>query len=164
MQTLFFACRPAVAQGPVDFIVTGTVRVQSKARRISSGGQGSVSIPLQRKIGAAMYRQYAADDFDALVVLLILEDALHGLLFVPTFELHSRGIVGTEKLSGCLTVIPSWATPAQARSRAIQQWQAQYFFDAREFHEHTELARLRELVKLCQRPPLAAAGPSRKQP
>lgn len=138
--------KPFVEHGPVDMLVDGTIRVQVKTRTMSSSNAQTGCVSVRRHGN----RPYAADDFDALCVVLVYDDILAGLFVFPTSELLRYGYIGLGALRHSLTVYLPFAKPRLQRSQAAQGWQLRFFVNARGGSTEEQASKLHQLVLECR--------------
>ncbi|CAK0884787.1 unnamed protein product, partial [Prorocentrum cordatum] len=155
---------PSVAHGPVDMIIDGRIRVQTKSRSIEKSGIASYQVTLWRKAGPGRHRPYSAHEFDVLVIYLVRSANLVGMFAIPTVELVRRGYV-TDSISlsdlrprRSLCVYPPWSRPTRQHAVVSKAWQARYFFQMSSERGMEQLKSLRQLFESSYPQPGLAAS------
>lgn len=131
--------KPFIQQGAVDMLLNGHIRVQAKARtQMSNTNVASYNITLRRWAGTGMYRRFASDEFDLLLVQLIRGKGLIGMFLIPMFELLHRGLTASgipciEQTCG-LNLYPPWSSPAREKGNQGKGMAVEIFCSCREWH------------------------------
>lgn len=142
---------PFVQYGAVDMILDGLIRVQAKVRtKMSSHVVSSYTVTLHRSSGVGMWRRFASDEFDVLLVQLIRDNWLIGIFFIPMLELSQRGLTASGiPLRGqtcSLNLYPPWSSPTREKARQAKAWQSNYFFPIENGIEEGDKNRLHKLL------------------
>lgn len=141
---------PRQQQGPVDTVVDGDSRVQSKARKATDGQVRSYTFGLFRKSSSTCRSLYLPGDFDALMAFLMVGDVVLGCFVIPTRELALRGFFCHTQRRASITLYLPWSRPTIAKAKAAKEWQAPFFVHAGGGFDEVEKGRLRKLMLDCR--------------